>query len=103
LQGHRFERARREWGHEEGVFIDGAFMDTHEVIVLANLLPAEQEQVLAEHRRKRKDEACLDRLQLHARRERGAGRTNGGTTRADDGKCPRAFDPLFPRRRSLNI
>jgi hypothetical protein len=56
--GHHFERARREFGFEEGVFVDGAFLGTDEVIALAKLPKAEREQRLAEHRLARKDDAC---------------------------------------------
>jgi hypothetical protein len=31
-EGHRFERTRREFGFEEGVFVDGAFLDGSAVI-----------------------------------------------------------------------
>ena len=41
-QGHCFERARREFGFEEGVFVDGAFLGTLEVIRLAELPPQER-------------------------------------------------------------
>jgi hypothetical protein len=58
-QGHRFVRARREFGFEEGTFIDGAYMDSHEVIILAELPPAEQEQLLAKRRLSEKDAACM--------------------------------------------
>ena len=57
MQGHHFERARRDWGFEEGVFIDGALMGTLEVVKLAELSPPEQRRVLAEHRRDWKDDA----------------------------------------------
>jgi hypothetical protein len=33
-QGHHFERTRREFRFEEGVFVDGAFLGSHEVIEL---------------------------------------------------------------------
>src|SRR6516225_1071610 len=38
--GHHFQRARREFGFEEGVFVDGAFISSYEVIALAELAPA---------------------------------------------------------------
>ena len=57
-QGRHFERARRDWGFEEGVFIDGALMGTLEVIKLAELSPPEQQRVLAEHQRDTKADAC---------------------------------------------
>jgi len=57
-QGHVFERARREFGFEEGVFVDGAFMRTDEVIALADLSPKERQQRITERRREWKDDAC---------------------------------------------
>jgi hypothetical protein len=57
--GHDFERARREFGFEQGVFVDGAFLGSHEVIVLADLSPRERQQRLAEVRRTHKDDACV--------------------------------------------
>ena len=46
--GHRFELARMEWGFEGGTFVDGVFLDTSEVMYLAELSPREREQQLAE-------------------------------------------------------
>jgi hypothetical protein len=57
-EGHSFQRARREWGFEEGVFVDGAYLGAGEVITLADLQPAEREQRLAERRGDGKDFAC---------------------------------------------
>jgi hypothetical protein len=57
-QGRCFERARREFGFEEGVFIDGAFCGSSEVIALADLPPREQQQWLAERRHTEKNFAC---------------------------------------------
>jgi hypothetical protein len=55
---HTFLSARREFGHEWGVFVDGALLSTQEVIELANLPRAERFQRLAEERQKRKSDAC---------------------------------------------
>ena len=57
-QGHHIERARREYGFEEGVFVDGAFLDTLMVIQLAELPPQERQRRLAEGRRDGKEFAC---------------------------------------------
>jgi hypothetical protein len=57
-EGHTFERCRREWGFEEGVFVDGALVDSGEVVHLATLPKTEREKVLAEKRRRNKDFAC---------------------------------------------
>jgi hypothetical protein len=54
-EGHKFERCRREWGFEEGVFVDGAFVSSSEVIYLATLPLAERKHLLAETRRRNKD------------------------------------------------
>ena len=56
--GHHFQRARREFGFEEGVFVDGAFLGSGEVIALAELAPAERQQRLAKARHDWKDLAC---------------------------------------------
>ena len=53
-EGHQFERARREFGFEEGVFVDGAFLGTSEVIDLATLPLQQRQQRIAEHRRARR-------------------------------------------------
>jgi hypothetical protein len=53
--GHVFERARREAGFEEGLFVDGAFLSTDEVIGLAGLSARERRDRLAELRRDTKD------------------------------------------------
>ena len=58
-EGHQFERARREFEFEEGVFVDGAYLASSEVIDLAALPKPEREQRLAEVRRDRKDDACV--------------------------------------------
>jgi hypothetical protein len=55
--GHAFERARREWGFEEGVFVDGAFVSSHEVIALADLPSSERRQLLEQARQQNKDVA----------------------------------------------
>jgi hypothetical protein len=57
-EGHEFERVRREFGFEEGVFVDGAFMGTFDVIELARLPTRERQQNLAEQRLATKDFAC---------------------------------------------
>jgi hypothetical protein len=56
--GHRFETARRDLGFEEGTFVDGAFLGSHEVLALADMPPRERQQLLAEVRRTLKDDAC---------------------------------------------
>jgi hypothetical protein len=56
--GHRFERARRDFGFEEGTFLDGAFLGSSEVIALASLSPPERKRQLAEIRQARKEDAC---------------------------------------------
>jgi hypothetical protein len=55
--GHQFERARREFGFEEGVFVDGAFLGSLEVIDLAKRSPRERARWLAERRLDHQD-AC---------------------------------------------
>jgi len=57
-EGHQFERARREFGFEEGVFVDGAFLGTSEVIDLATLPLQQRQQRIAEHRASEKQFAC---------------------------------------------
>jgi hypothetical protein len=57
-QGHEFERARRDFGFEEGVFVDGAFLDSTEVIELAAMPLKERQQRLAARRLATKDDAC---------------------------------------------
>jgi hypothetical protein len=57
-EGRHFERARREFGFEEGVFVDGAFLGTPTVIRLAELPPQERQRLLAEGRRDGKNFAC---------------------------------------------
>jgi hypothetical protein len=57
-RGHTFERARREFGFKEGVFVDGAWLDSRAVIAYAALSPAECEQRLAEARDHTKRDAC---------------------------------------------
>jgi hypothetical protein len=56
--GHKFERARGEWGFEEGVFVDGAFVNSGEIVHLATLPKTERKKVLAENRLRNKDFAC---------------------------------------------
>jgi hypothetical protein len=56
--GHRFEHARREFGFEEGVFVDGALINSLAVIELAKLSPRDRQQQLAEARKDNKDFAC---------------------------------------------
>ena len=51
MEGRVFERARRDWGFEDGVFVDGAFISSHEVIRLADTAPADVDRVLADRRR----------------------------------------------------
>jgi hypothetical protein len=53
--GHEFWRARREWGHEEGVFVDGAFVSSRDVIMLADMPEAERQQWLDQQRMDWKD------------------------------------------------
>jgi hypothetical protein len=55
--GHVFERARREFGFEEGVFVDGALLSSHEVIALAELAAAERQRWLDAKRAKTRDDA----------------------------------------------
>jgi hypothetical protein len=57
-QGHQFERARREWGHEEGVFVDGAFLSSNQVIELAKLPPPAAVARIAAIREQTKGDAC---------------------------------------------
>jgi hypothetical protein len=57
-QRHVFEHARRQFGFEGGVFVDGAFLETHEVIELAKLTTEECRRRLADRRRETKDFAC---------------------------------------------
>jgi hypothetical protein len=57
-QRHEFERARREWGHEEGVFVDGAFMSSNEVIRLSKLSGSEARIRIAQIRVETKSDAC---------------------------------------------
>jgi hypothetical protein len=57
-KGHRFERTRREWGYEEGVFVDGALLRSEAVVALAALPPRERQKQLAENRIYSKDLAC---------------------------------------------
>ena len=55
--GHHFERARREFGFEEGLFIDGAFVDGTEVVALADLSAPERRRWLDNQRRSSKYDA----------------------------------------------
>jgi hypothetical protein len=57
-EGHHFERARREFGFEEGTFVDGAYLGSSDVIDLAALPLEERQQRLAEARHATKDFAC---------------------------------------------
>jgi len=57
-EGHDFERARSEFGFEEGVFVDGASVGTLEVIELAKLPVKERRTRITERRRATKDFAC---------------------------------------------
>jgi hypothetical protein len=57
-EGHTFERTRDEWGFEFGIFVDGALVDSGEVVHLATLPKTEREKVLAETRLRSKDFAC---------------------------------------------
>ena len=57
--GHQFERARREWGFEEGVFIDGAFMDSYEVVQLSKLPADARKKQIVERRYESKSQACF--------------------------------------------
>jgi hypothetical protein len=55
VEGHVFERARREAGFEEGVFVDGAFVGSREVITMAAMPKKERERFLDQERRRGKD------------------------------------------------
>jgi hypothetical protein len=55
---HHFERARREFGFEEGVFVDGAFLGSHEVIELAKMSLSDRKQYIGEKRHEDKHHAC---------------------------------------------
>ncbi len=54
-EGHVFERARREAGFEQGVFVDGAFLDSRNVVEMAKMPKAERERFLEQARRLGKD------------------------------------------------
>jgi hypothetical protein len=57
--GHQFKRIHDAFGREfGGVFVDGAYMATLEVIALADMAPGERKQRLAKARRAHKDVAC---------------------------------------------
>jgi hypothetical protein len=56
--GHQFEWARRDRGFEEGVFVDGAFLGSRQVIELAGPPPQERDPWLAEQRQATKSDAC---------------------------------------------
>jgi hypothetical protein len=58
-EGHVFERTRREWGFEEGVFVDGAMLSGSEIIKLAKLPIAERKSRIAEARTMMKNQACF--------------------------------------------
>jgi hypothetical protein len=58
-EGHHFERTREDGPWEEGVFVDGAYVSSADVIDLATWeTAAERTQWLTERRRERKGEAC---------------------------------------------
>jgi hypothetical protein len=57
-EGHEFERARRDWGFEEGVFVDSAFLSSSEVIELAAMPRQERVARIIDSRRLGKDFAC---------------------------------------------
>ena len=57
-EGHTFERARREFGFEEGVFVDGAYLSSHEGIAFVELSIEDRQQQLAEARLASKTFAC---------------------------------------------
>lgn len=48
--GHCFERTRREWGFEEGVFVDGVLVTGADVVMLAAMPPPERKQGLDDRR-----------------------------------------------------
>jgi hypothetical protein len=56
---HKFERARREFGFEEGIFLDGACVDSVEVVRLAALSPTERAGRIEVQRRATKDFAIM--------------------------------------------
>jgi hypothetical protein len=57
--GHQFNRVNDGQGREfGGTFVDGAYVTTHEVIVLADMTLTERKQRLDEARRTHKDVAC---------------------------------------------
>lgn len=63
--GHHFERARREWGFEAGVFVDGALLGpigfgdgSESVLSLADMTPAERKSYLDSEREATKQFAC---------------------------------------------
>jgi hypothetical protein len=49
-EGHDFERARREFGFEEGLFLDGALMTAHDVMALAEMSRPERLEEIAKTR-----------------------------------------------------
>ena len=57
-QGHSFERARRDWGFEWGVFVDGAYLESGAAMQLVDMPPAERREYLAKERAVSKDLAC---------------------------------------------
>ena len=57
-EDHHFERARREFGFEFGVFVDGALMEADSVMALAEMLPQDRLQWIARERLAWKDQAC---------------------------------------------
>jgi hypothetical protein len=69
-EGHEFERARREFRFEEGLFVDGAFVYAADVIALADLNAGERKRWLDDRRREFKDFAVnlvlafMDRMRV---------------------------------------
>ena len=54
-EGHEFERARAAAGFEFGVFVDGAFVFSSDVITMAEMPRKERERFLDQERQRRKD------------------------------------------------
>jgi hypothetical protein len=58
-KGHCFVRAKREYGFEEGVFVDGAYLGSQEVIELAEISQRKDRDAwLAKRRIETKADAC---------------------------------------------
>jgi hypothetical protein len=66
-EGHVFIRTRREWGDEFGVFVDGALMDSSDVVRLAAEAKWQRELSLAARRKVWKDSACQAVANYHCR------------------------------------